>query len=296
MKSKVLVLKSDGAAIYSDIVKVFDFYPHVLERKPKKIAIKLNIGVIKPPESGAIADPIFVENLLRVLREKCGPEPEIAIIEANSTNNRNVSICYKIMGFEAIAEKYGAKCVNLSDEPVVKKKIDGYLFKEIEVPKIMTETDLLITLPKLKTHYLAKITGGLKNQFGCYPTKDKYKFHDKLSQAIVDANLMRKPDFALLDAINCMVGPGSLAGMTKKCNLIIASDDVVAADCVGAKLFGFNPRFVGHIRKAAAKGLGSTKYSLHGDLKEITPVDAEFDRFTFYVLEKLRNFGRKIMN
>jgi uncharacterized protein (DUF362 family) len=293
LKSKVLVLKSDESSVYPSIHKIFDFFPHLLEKKAKKIAIKLNICAIKSPETGATSHPAVVEGLVRVLREKCAPETEINLVESNATYNRDVSHAYKLLGFEMLAKKYRVRCINLSRDSVVKKKIDGYVFREFNVPKTLIESDLFITLPKLKTHFITKITCGLKNQFGCLPNKDKSKFHEILDQAIVDANLFRKPDFVLVDGILGMGGPGSLCGLTKRYNLLVASDDVVATDCVCAKILGFNPYFVGHIRKAAAKRIGSMKYEVYGVAPKTMKVKTDFDKSAFY-FERILGLAKRL--
>ena len=86
--------------------------------------------------------------------------------------------------------------VNLTKEATIKKKIDGYLFDEIKVPKTIAESDLFISHPKLKTHLMTKMTCGLKNQLVCLPNLHKTRFHlTKTDEAIADANLAYKRSF-----------------------------------------------------------------------------------------------------
>lgn len=282
MRSKVLILPSTEDSVYSQILEIANFFPQPFNKKWKKIAIKLNVCSIKVPETGATSHPAVVEALLRVLREKCGQNTEINLVESDATFNRDATVAFKLLGYKSLAEKYGANCVNLSKDAVVEKEIDGYLLKKVNVPQTLVDSDFFISVPKLKTHHVEKITCGLKNQFGCHRVKYKKQFHDRLDEAIVDANLFSKPDFVIVDGILGMGAAGTFFGLTKRFNLLIASDDLVAADCVCAKILGFNPYFVGHIRKAANKQLGSMKYDVFGVKPEAIKVKSDFDKTAFY--------------
>jgi uncharacterized protein (DUF362 family) len=286
LKNNVLVLRSDENSLYTNFEKIFDFFPRLIDEKVKKIAIKLNLCAIKLPETGAISSPIVVEQLLKFLRKKYDNNIKISLIESDAPLNRNVSYVYNLLGFRDLAKKYGAKCVNLSKDQMLEKTIDGYFFRKVRVPKTLVDADFFISLPKLKTHYITKISCGLKNQFGCLPHKKKTDFHgmyhENLEKVIVDANLIRKPDFTLVDGIVGMGGPGSLGGLTKRYNLLLAGNDVVAVDCVCARIFGFNPYFIRHVRMAAHKKIGSMKYNICGVKIDDIRLKPDFNKVVFY--------------
>jgi uncharacterized protein (DUF362 family) len=133
-------------------------------------------------------------------------------------------------------------------------------------------------LPKLKTNLLSNITCCLKNQFGCNPRLDKQQLHSSLDKAIVALNLaVGAPDFCIVDGI---VGVGGIWGPSFGppiySEVIVAGSDAVAVDSVCAKIMGFNPRRIGHIRLAAKKGVGNPHYVIAGERLETVKQDFEW--------------------
>jgi uncharacterized protein (DUF362 family) len=189
---------------------------------------------------------------------------KISVLESDATSAQP-DIFIKWFGFEEILRKWDAQYVNLSKVKTYSKTINGRFFKQIDVPDIFRDS-FFITLPKLKTNLGSGITCCLKNQFGCLPEIRKIKYHPHLDDVIADCNIAMKPDFSLVDAFPSMgghLGPG--LGVPIPLNAIICGFDPVAVDAFCAKLVGFQPWQVGHIRKASRVGLGSTNYTLVGD-------------------------------
>ena len=189
-----------------------------------------------------------------------------------------------------MAKQHRCELHNISASEWVKMSIEGLRFKLVHVPKILTECDLYITHPKLKTHSLTKISCGLKNQFGCLRPKNKTPFHKKIDETIVDANIARKPDFSIVDANICMEGIGGpIHGTPKRVGLFIGGNDIVAVDSLCAKVAGFRPFFVGHIRKAARCGLGRMNFDLSSKSAYSLPKgQLKFERAQYYALKLMR--------
>ncbi len=253
-----------------------------------KVIIKPNFCNIRDPSSGAITHPIFIDSLLSYLRKKY-EDLQITFIESDATSSRP-DITLKWFGFDKILNKWGAKWYNLSNNPKIIRNINGLYFKEIEISDIFEDYDYFITLPKLKTHSLTKITASLKNQFGCIPYKPKYKYHHKINEVIADANLAMHPDLCLVDGILSMGGGVAIYGIPIKSNLLIAGKDPVAVDNVCAKIFNYNPSSIEHIHLAKKIGVGSDKYTLVGDIKDVK--EARIDREYPLIKEILFNAGR----
>jgi uncharacterized protein (DUF362 family) len=125
------------------------------------------------------------------------------------------------------------------------------------VPRIVTES-AIISAAKLKTHMSTKVTLGMKNMFGLLPDKFKGKYHAKgISKVVVDINTVLKPALTLIDGFVGMEGRDPTDGTPVKMDLIIAGKDVVATDATAARVMGFEPMEISHIRRAYAKGLGN---------------------------------------
>jgi uncharacterized protein (DUF362 family) len=173
-----------------------------------------------------------------------------------------------------VIEKWGAHWVNLSKEKCIVKKAPFWPEVSLSIPEIFQDS-YFITLPKLKTNTLTKITCCLKNQFGCNPALDKQIFHSHIDEAITALNwAVGVHDFCIVDGI---IGEGGIwgpsFGIPIQSEVIIAGKDEVAVDCVCAKIMGFNPRSIKHIKLAAKHGLGSMKFNVVGEPIESVKTD-----------------------
>jgi len=144
--------------------------------------------------------------------------------------------------------------------------------KPIYVPKIYVNADVLITVPVMKTHDTAMVSLGLKNALGAPPVpmynrpRSKQAFHNEfnLNDVIVELNLIRTPDFVVVDGIVAGEGHGPTRCTPVKANTVIAGRDIVAVDAVGATFMGFTPEKIPYLSLAAKAGLGEI------DLEKIT--------------------------
>lgn len=264
-----------------------------LPTRVNKIAIKLNMCDYRLRETGATSDPIVVDALLMALREKYS-HAVIFLVE-NDAGIALADILFRYLGIEDVAKKYSAYTINLAHEKWIEKRIDGLKFKRIEIPAVLEDCDLFITHPKLKTHGLTKVSCGLKNVFGCIRgRRRKFKLHPILDEAIVDINLALRPNISIVDANICHEGFGPSYGLPKTLGLLIAGKDIVAVDTFCAKLAGFRPWFIGHIRKASFKGLGNMRYDLKAmnlNLIDLEKCRFDFSRKWYYFIKLMRKAG-----
>jgi uncharacterized protein (DUF362 family)/NAD-dependent dihydropyrimidine dehydrogenase PreA subunit len=136
--------------------------------------------------------------------------------------------------------------------------------------------DKIISVPVMKTHVQALVTLSLKNMLGMVPGREKHELHKKgLHQCLADLNTVVKPDIALIDATWCMEGNGPIGGSAKKMDLLIASDDPVAADTVGSLVMKIDPMQVRHIVACEKMKLGSMDFEVVGE--GIDDVSSEFE-------------------
>jgi uncharacterized protein (DUF362 family) len=119
------------------------------------------------------------------------------------------------------------------------------------------KSSFLISAAVLKRHSMAKVTLSLKNMMGASIGK-KARFHFLgLNKNIVDITLYRKPDLALIDGIES--SSRELGGAVTRYDVMIFSEDPVAADAVGANILGLDPLSVPHIKLAQETGLGTAR-------------------------------------
>lgn len=165
---------------------------------------------------------------------------------------------------------------------------DALQNKRMKLAKGAVECDGIISLPKLKTHGFAKMTGSIKNQFGCVPGTLKGEFHVKVpdindfSKMLVDINSYLKPRLFIMDGIMAMEGNGPRGGNPKKMNLLLLSSDAVALDATVCRIVNLNPELVPTIKYGLEAGLGTYKedeIELVGDpLSAFVSMDFNVDR------------------
>jgi uncharacterized protein (DUF362 family) len=228
---------------------------------PHNICIKANLNDYRRWETASTTDPYLLDMLLDLLESRY-PSASITVLENHSTGTNADNIA-AFLGIDKVIEKHKCRFLNVARGDWISINIDGLHFKQLDVPSILRACDLFITFPKLKSHVKTKLTCSLKNQMGLFRPRRKIAYHHVLDDLIVDCNLAMKPNLTIVDANLAMEGNyGPAYGSPKKLGLLIASRDLVAADSFCARLFGLNPKSIGHIKKSADKKLGSTRFKL----------------------------------
>jgi uncharacterized protein (DUF362 family) len=220
-----------------------------------RVLIKVNFITTKTWESGATTDPMVVEAIIRKLREL---PVEVFVVESDATMT-NADKAFEATGMKDMCQRNGVEFLNLRyQKEKMKIPIPGCeTLGSITVPRIVKES-AIISAAKLKTHYSTKVTLGMKNMFGLLPDKFKMKYHARgISGVVVDINMVIRPVLTVIDGFVGMEGRGPTDGTSIKMDLIIVGKDVVATDATAARVMGFDPREISHIRRAGEKGLGN---------------------------------------
>jgi ferredoxin len=148
----------------------------------------------------------------------------------------------------------------------------------VSLSKIVLDADIIISLPKFKTHGLTVITGAIKNSYGFLPGAQKAKLHkaagspERFHEVIVNVFRLRVPDLFIVDAVVGMEGNGPASPDLRSIGLILASSNAVAMDSVMAMMMGCDPGRLHFLRKAKEAGLGDYDLStieVIGELKRL---------------------------
>ncbi len=165
-------------------------------------------------------------------------------------------------GLTEIADQEGIPQADFGESRTVSFP-DGGLIKQFTVVSAALDTDGIISLPKMKTHGLTRITGAVKNQFGCIPGLLKGEFHarmqnvDRFAQMLVDLNRLLRPRLYIMDGVMAMEGNGPRGGDPRQMSVLLFSTDPVALDTVVCRLVDLNPTLVPTITYGEAFGLGT---------------------------------------
>jgi uncharacterized protein (DUF362 family) len=213
------------------------------------------------------------------------------IVAEGPGHQRDVEHILSASGLAAVLEEYGAPYVDLNyDDPRRLPLLSHYTaLGHLYLPETVLKADLVVSMPKLKTHHWAGVTLSMKNFFGVVPGSvygwPKNALHQAgIPESIVDINsTVRVPTFAIVDGIVGMEGNGPIQGDAKACGVLIFGNDLVAVDATAARLMTLNPRKVRYL-EIAGQFLGNLEE------ERIVQIGESIDRFRtdFKVLPSFR--------
>jgi uncharacterized protein (DUF362 family)/NAD-dependent dihydropyrimidine dehydrogenase PreA subunit len=209
---------------------------------------------------------------------KCiGPHPQVFAAIAREFLNTGAVLSFgdssgvgmprfnaKRAGFLDVADELGISLADFSKARVVPFP-QGNLIKQFAIAEGVLASDGLVSICKFKTHELTRITGAIKNQFGCIPGARKAEFHSALpnaaafSRMLVDLNLLLKPRLYIMDGILAMEGNGPRNGDPIAMNVLLFSTDPVALDTTACRMIALDPELVEPLVQGEACGLGTTR-------------------------------------
>jgi uncharacterized protein (DUF362 family) len=145
--------------------------------------------------------------------------------------------------------------LNSDDVHPVALKTRASTLKKLYLPAKVLGADLVVSMPKMKTHHWAGVTLSLKNMFGivpgsCYGWPKNILHWAGISKSILDINSAVRPHFAIVDGIVGMEGNGPTQGTPKPCGLLVLGDDPVAVDATCARIMGLKPERIDYLRRA----------------------------------------------
>lgn len=218
-----------------------------------KILLKPNLVNSSPPP--VTTEPEFCRAVIEYVLA-ANPDAEIIIAEGCGDLNYETDYVFETLGYERLAEEYGIKLLDLNHAPLCEKKMEGAkVFPTIYLPEIAF-THKLISLPNLKAHSLAGVTGAIKNMMGFAPPSHynagswkKSFFHQQMQQSVKELNMFIPPWLSVMDA---SVGLAEYHLGGALCDpdpeLILASFDAVELDRRAAEILGLNWHDIGHLR------------------------------------------------
>jgi len=228
------------------------------------VLLKPNGVAAEPPWSGVVTDPRVIEALIEIIYEEAEAK-RVKIVERTGVSPWSDIFTYA-KWFD-VAKRTGAETINLDEEEHVLTEIPGAkTLKKVRVPKSYIDCDVLINVPKMKTHVTCVATLGLKNLLGMLPFTDLISYHkDDLHQMIVDVYSYLRPKLTIVDGIIAMQAQGPMFGEpVNDMNVLVAGADGVAVDAVASEVMGIRSMELWSTRLASIQGLGT------GNLSAIT--------------------------
>ncbi len=242
------------------------------------VLLKANILGARQPEEAVTTHPEIIAALARWFLRR-GAKVLVGDSSggvARSGARGNTDRAMEISGIAAAATGAGATLVNF-DAGTSTFVFGGLEWEKVLVAQPVLDADLVVSVPKLKTHGLTLMTAGIKNMFGIVPGAVKAQCHriapgiDQFCQGLVDVFAASGTNLTVLDAVEAMEGEGPSAGRVIRRELVLASRDTVALDAAACHLAGCSPGRVRTTVFAAQRGLGNMDFQLSGDEVEVMP-------------------------
>lgn len=264
-KSKVILLPCSSyreEAVYESLKMGLELLGslEVLIKKEEKILLKPNLLKRAEVEKAVITHPVVVGMFGRLLRQ----EGYRNIILADSCGHGTTGRVIAGTGMDRYLKELEIPAVDFS-EGVKTPYPKGSQAREFVLSRELLDQDCVISLCKMKTHALERITGAVKNSYGFIYGFHKAKGHtlypsaDSFARMLVDLNKCVKPRLYVMDGITAMEGNGPGSGDPVKMGVLLLSQDPVALDAVFCHLIHLKPQIVPTNYHGQKMGLGTWK-------------------------------------
>jgi len=253
-------------------------------KKGSRVLLKPNLLYGKSPEKAVTTHPSILKGMIQLVREG-GGVPFIG----DSPSVGSLTRTAEKSGIKAVADAMNCALVEFN-RPVVPREGGGKIFKKLEIDQTVLEADIVINLPKWKTHAQMLLTLGVKNLFGCIPGPRKAQCHlmagedaKAFARILVDVYRTVRPSLTILDGIVGMEGNGPNSGRPIPIGLILASGDSLCLDQVVCDLLGISRKSLLTNRAAFDHGLVSEEIDVLGEKVE----DVKISSFQFPTLSQV---------
>jgi uncharacterized protein (DUF362 family)/NAD-dependent dihydropyrimidine dehydrogenase PreA subunit len=268
---KVMIHPANYENVRLAVDRAFELFP--LELRGKTVLIKPNVLRASEASEGIVTHPAVLRAVVDKV-ETMGPasivvgdNPGLFSYGANEESFRKTGLMEAAKGYY---QNIGNDSIQVEFNPE--------FMPRVSLSRIVLDADVIISLPKFKTHGLTVITGAIKNSYGFLPGAQKAKLHqaagspERFHEMVVEVFRLRVPDFFLVDAVVGMEGNGPASPDLGEVGLVLASDNAVALDAVIARMMGCEPGLLRFLQKAKEMGLGDYdlgQIQVIGELKQL---------------------------
>jgi uncharacterized protein (DUF362 family) len=202
------------------------------------------------------------------------------IVAEGPGHQRDTQLVLLQSGYRQFLQDEKIRFVDLNRDELIRTPLhaDYMGMKSLWLPRAVLEADFLVSMPKIKTHHWAGVTLSMKNMFGVVPGArygwPKNILHWKgIQESILDLCATVPIHLVIADGIVAMEGNGPLNGTPRPIGKIVLADDPVAADETCARLMGFEPSRIVHIREGS-RFLGNASRALIDQVGEMVHAPA----------------------
>lgn len=271
-------------------------------RPGQKVALKPNLVMKKNPREAVTTHPLVVMAVAKeVLR--VGGIPLICDSPGGPFHTaKGLQGIYDICGMTEVAAKTGAG-LNFDTGEKTCPHPEGVVIRSLPIITPLAEADVIINLPKLKTHSMTTYSGAVKNLYGSIPGMKKAEYHFKMpryedfANLLVDIYTLLKPSLNIMDGIVGMEGDGPTAGTPRKVGLLLVSENAFDLDSVCLQLIGFKEKEIPTQVAGMQRGLmkNPAEIEILGEFRDIAVIALNFKRPRSYTINFADNYLPKFL-
>jgi uncharacterized protein (DUF362 family) len=286
-RSRVALLPAGGYDVdFADIIgqglALFD-----LRVRGRRVFLKPNLVEY---EAGSVINthPLVVAGAVEAFLRAGARE---VVVGEGPGHRRDIEYLLTATGLSDVLKDLRVRFVDLNHDDVSRVGLKSRFtrLEEMSLPVELLKSDVIVSMPKLKTHHWAGLTASMKNFFGVVPGAvygwPKNLLHAKgIPNSIVDLNATIRPHFTIVDGVTAMEGDGPIMGRPRALGMLAMGTDLVAVDATCARVIGLDPWKIPYLRMASSF-LGNV------DSRRIVPIGESPSRFAteFEVVEHLRS-------
>jgi uncharacterized protein (DUF362 family)/Pyruvate/2-oxoacid:ferredoxin oxidoreductase delta subunit len=238
-------------------------WPRSADWRGKRVLLKPNLLTDRLPEQAVTTHPEVVRHVIRRFKS-LGASVSVGDSPASAANLRRV---WQATGVEAVCNEEAVPLLAFEQAGARTFDVAGFSFS-LAAPVL--EADLVVNLPKVKSHSLTMLTAAVKNLYGAIPGYAKTTLHRLYPKPAVFGTLVKTlwevlpPTWTLADAVVGMEGQGPANGRPVKLGFLAASADPFALDRALCETLRIDARRVPYLAAQAASG-GDTSFTRVGD-------------------------------
>jgi uncharacterized protein (DUF362 family)/Pyruvate/2-oxoacid:ferredoxin oxidoreductase delta subunit len=269
--SKVLIHPATYENVRPAVDRAFELFPVAI--KGKKVLIKPNVLRASTAQESIVTNPA----VLRAVVEKVETMGPASLIVGDNPGLVSYGANEESFIQTGLMEAAKGHYQNIGNDSR-KVAFNAKFMPTVSVSSVVLDADIVISLPKFKTHGLTVLTGAIKNSYGILPGAQKAMLHkaagspERFHELIVDVFRLRVPDLFIVDAVVGMEGNGPASPDLRNIGLLLASDNAVALDSVIATMMGVESGRLRFLQKAREAGLGTydiNAIEIIGELKQL---------------------------
>jgi uncharacterized protein (DUF362 family) len=253
-RSRVAILSADAydGRLVEIVRRGLELF--ALPLKGKRVVLKPNL-VEHDPGGVVNTHPALVAAAIEAFRRAGARQ---VVVAEGPGHYRDTEDLLTATGLHAVLQAHRTRYVDLNHDDTRALRLASHYttLPHLYLPETLLDADLLVSMPKLKTHHWVGVTLSLKNMFGCVPGAiygwPKNVLHwAGIHESIVDINsTLPVPRFAIVDGIVGMEGNGPIQGDARPCGALVLGEDPVAVDATAARLMTIDPRQIRYLAEA----------------------------------------------